>query len=777
MSARHRCLCQSRGVIRIIGLVIQSKRGGLAVRRFFINLGQALAKVFAAWFGFLQWLLGRPRVVVGWLWTSLFWPVDPTEPVEAECRRFAHLEQLSENPFAPPSPSYWEQLQTLAGCSMCAMRKSARVSSIQIRRAGLRAQRAVQKPTPWTWASVTGSLGVLLMIIVQVSYSFQSREETKAQSLAKAHPKTRIDPGFPQHRDSNDEMLELAQVDPFSPTEPNPFPEPVPDENPTDLKPRTNPWDNAPALEQNPKVENRAPQTEEDPWVDPLDTLPPSTAPLNPEPHPLANFPSPERDPGPPLQYLPNEFPQFDPSATPSQAPVDPVPNFPPANTDPIPPKDEAEPWVDPLDNLPPVEPVPIEQRPPVEPAPEFPEFKPVSNSPRSESEEFIDPLDNLPPFNPVPQDPRPMPVPMEPAWPPMESNSPVELGVGFVRLPKDDTERFQYESGITSRRGLEQGLPLDEWDRRLQQDRQDSLTPRPYWERLSQAEKARLSEEIQPTASQRDYDIGPEESRARLTVGLEKHLPPESTAREPLRYEIVVQNRGREMIDAVEVDESVPPTHQLTDVSPAGFFEDNLLRWRLKELRPGEERRLQVEVVPTESGTIETTTSIRPSIQVASMTNVERTASTPTRSDMLSSPIRLRRSGYRNIGINEAVLFTNHVQNLSTASQNDVEVIEEVPKGFRVVKVEDDGVYDRQTGTITWTLAALPRGETVEFGVVLQAASQGELESRVKGSTSEGEAVPIRARVQAEQLPIRPTAPQTPCRCPCCCCAACRCR
>src|SRR5687768_12021744 len=70
VSAHNRCLCQSRWVIWLIGLTIQLKRGGLAVKRFFVSLGQVLGKILAAWLGLLQWVSGRPRVFVGWLWTS-----------------------------------------------------------------------------------------------------------------------------------------------------------------------------------------------------------------------------------------------------------------------------------------------------------------------------------------------------------------------------------------------------------------------------------------------------------------------------------------------------------------------------------------------------------------------------------------------------------------------------------------------------------------------------------------------------------------------------------
>ncbi len=277
---------------------------------------------------------------------------------------------------------------------------------------------------------------------------------------------------------------------------------------------------------------------------------------------------------------------------------------------------------------------------------PEFPRFEPVETPPRNESEPWVDPLDNLPSFGPVPEEPQSNPLPVEPAWPPMESNAPVEMGVGFIRLPQDDEETFLRESGTRLRENLARELPFDAWDKSLEQERQASLAPRPYWERLSFDEKQRLKQELFPAESRTDYDSGPDEPSAEIHVGLEKHLPQQSTAREPLRYEIVVENRGREMIDAVDVDESVPATHQLTDVSPAGYFDDQLLRWRLKELRPGEKRRLQVEVVPTESGTIETTTLIRPSVQVASFTNVERTGTAPASNRCFYTLIKIEAVG-----------------------------------------------------------------------------------------------------------------------------------
>ncbi len=95
MSARNRCLCQSRLMIWLMGLIIQFKRGGLGIRRFFVSVSHAFGMILSAWLGFFSWLFGWPRAIVGWLWSSLFWPVEKTE---LPCRGIAHSGKTSRKP-------------------------------------------------------------------------------------------------------------------------------------------------------------------------------------------------------------------------------------------------------------------------------------------------------------------------------------------------------------------------------------------------------------------------------------------------------------------------------------------------------------------------------------------------------------------------------------------------------------------------------------------------------------------------------------------------------
>ncbi len=672
------------------------------------------------------------------------------------------------------------------------------------------------------------------------------------------------------------DMLPPRDLEPQVSPSPLPLNEPVPKEFPPI------PAD-VPQFDPNKKAIPAPEPPKENPFVDPLDKLP--TISPRPEVRPQPQEFRPAIDPI--LQPQPEPMPKENPF-------VDPLDNLPPISPrpkvrpqpqefrpaiDPIlqpqpEPMPKENPFVDPLDNLPPISP-----RPEVRPQPQ--EFRPAIDplpqpqpDPMPKKNPFVDPLDNLPPISPRPEfRPEIDPLPQVQPEPQSEVTPDLDLNLKFLQLPQEDNERFLAESNSAIRRNhLSQEIRFDEWDRAMQRKLESPLVPKSYWDQLSHTQRDRLEQELFQSSLQTQEVPGSQTPRGDLQLAIEKVLPKRSTAGQPLRYEIVVENRGREMIDTVDVDEAVPPTHKLTDVTPAGHFENNLLRWRLREIRPGEKRRLSVEVIPAEIGTIETTTSVRPSTTIGSITQVEQMLSaalklsmsapkrvrvgdpcplvfritntgsqdaenvilraqlpnglthgkgrdmelvvgrlpagatresrlipiaqragelenvaevslgdqvldsSTTRTQVYHPPLRLRRFGYKTVSVNETVLFTNHVQNLTQFAQRNVEIVEHVPDGFQVVNVEDRGHYNRQAGTITWNLASLPAGETAKLGVRLKAQRMGVLQSRVKGETNEGEAVPIRARISSNPHQTqRPTTQTLNFQCASCCDCCCR--
>ncbi len=477
------------------------------------------------------------------LWTSLFWPVEETPP---PCAPIANLEKLTNPPFA--SPGRWERFQRWAACSACGLGKTARVSGIQVRRAGFRAQRAFQKRTAWTFATVTGSLGVVLMILLQLMYSFQTlgaknRPDLNATAEAEELPKTRIDPGFPQSREAQPNASEFIQFDPNAPAQPDPFAVPVqvvpqqefaPPSIPVETQPLA-PRENVPPVEEIVAKPLPQPPGKEAAFVDPLDNLPPfNPGPVEPVPNPPAEFPSVPMNAAPPTKSPHGQFRPFNPARLdpqPGQPMNNPPPESAPAFPIPNPPPKSPNGFVDPLDNLPPTTPrmpqpppefppvpeVPLMENPPPkspngfvdpldnlpptsprmpQPPPDFPpvpEVPLMENPPPKSPNGFVDPLDNLPPSNPLPRPSQPVANPPRVS----EANS-VELGIGIVRLPKDEEERFVLQSGSAFRRQkLSREVRLDAWDRHLEQQRQSPLPPKPYWDRLSLEDRRKLEQDL----------------------------------------------------------------------------------------------------------------------------------------------------------------------------------------------------------------------------------------------------------------------------------------
>ncbi len=191
--ARNRCLCQSRPVIGLAGWIIQLKRFGLMIKRFVRGLWGFLVTVFL-------WLLSLPARIVRGLWISLFWPTQP-HSTAPPCRKVDDLHKLSEPPKpawnGPDSPTDWERFLAWSGKKL---NRSWRIGKLHIRRAARHAKLAFRERTAWTFATVSGSLGILLMIFLQLMYSFQTLKATEHAGLTEsreAHLKTRVDPGFP----------------------------------------------------------------------------------------------------------------------------------------------------------------------------------------------------------------------------------------------------------------------------------------------------------------------------------------------------------------------------------------------------------------------------------------------------------------------------------------------------------------------------------------------------------------------------------------------------
>ncbi|MGD9853511.1 MAG: hypothetical protein AB7U20_01035 [Planctomycetaceae bacterium] len=105
--------------------------------------------------------------------------------------------------------------------------------------------------------------------------------------------------------------------------------------------------------------------------------------------------------------------------------------------------------------------------------------------------------------------------------------------------------------------------------------------------------------------------------SRREPSIVVEKIAPPSAPVGQPFQYALLVRNVGDENLESVQIRERVSAIERVTNVEPAANIVGEELVWDVVDLRPGEQRRLQVEIFPdqpltlTHDTTIQVTTGI----------------------------------------------------------------------------------------------------------------------------------------------------------------------
>ncbi|MCO6042438.1 hypothetical protein NG895_00825 [Aeoliella sp. ICT_H6.2] len=197
-------------------------------------------------------------------------------------------------------------------------------------------------------------------------------------------------------------------------------------------------------------------------------------------------------------------------------------------------------------------------------------------------------------------------------------------------------------------------------------------------------------------------------EGPQRPSLVLQKFAPEEIQVGKQCKFVIKVRNIGQRPADNVVVEDEVPQGTRLVAAQPQAETSGPSLAWQLGTLSPGEERTMEVELMPTEEGEIGS---------VAKVTFASH-ASAKTRCTRPQLALRMSAPGEVLIGRQQRITIELH--NPGTGDATNVMLLENVPEN---VRHQAGPALELEVGT-------LRAGETRRLELVLTAEKPGVVQN-----------------------------------------------
>lgn len=189
-------------------------------------------------------------------------------------------------------------------------------------------------------------------------------------------------------------------------------------------------------------------------------------------------------------------------------------------------------------------------------------------------------------------------------------------------------------------------------------------------------------------------------------TLVIQKFAPGEIQVGKPAKFVVQVRNAGAQSADEVTVRDEIPQGTKLISTSPNASTEGGAIVWKLGKLSPGEDRTVEMQLMPTTEGEIGSVATVYYSAQ----------ASVKTKCTMPQLAIRMTAATEVMIGNQQHVKI--EIKNPGTGDATHVMLFENVPPN---VKHAAGPALEFEIGT-------LHPGETRELDLVLTAEKAGKV-------------------------------------------------
>ncbi|WP_425400977.1 hypothetical protein [Aeoliella sp.] len=193
-------------------------------------------------------------------------------------------------------------------------------------------------------------------------------------------------------------------------------------------------------------------------------------------------------------------------------------------------------------------------------------------------------------------------------------------------------------------------------------------------------------------------------EGAQRPSLVLQKFAPEEIQVGKECKFVIKVRNIGQRPADNVVVEDEVPQGTRLVDAQPQAEASGSTLAWQLGTLSPGEERTMEVELMPTAEG------------EIGSVAKVTFASHASAKARCTRPQLALRMSAPNQVLIGRQQRITIELHNPGTGDATNVMLLENVPEN---VRHQAGPALELEVGT-------LRAGETRRMELVLTAEKPG---------------------------------------------------
>ncbi len=201
-----------------------------------------------------------------------------------------------------------------------------------------------------------------------------------------------------------------------------------------------------------------------------------------------------------------------------------------------------------------------------------------------------------------------------------------------------------------------------------------------------------------------------------RPELKIEKIAPPNAALNQPMVYTIVIRNVGESSANAVVVEDQIPMGTKLSGTIPRAELTGKKLIWRLGTIKPGDQKEIQVKVVPVAEG------------QVGSVATVNFTAEIASRTTIAAPRLSLKMIAAPQVRTGEVVTLSFQITNNGSVDAQNVVLRNLMPENLKLTDVSERD--------LEYVLGTIPAGKTQSVQLPLTATRPGKAVNRAVIST-----------------------------------------